>query len=51
MHLGYEFCEIREEGENVVLYVPTTVRDKQVQAKLKEDLGADEAIFIMEKAL
>lgn len=50
-HLGYQFCEIREEGEDVVLYVATTVRDKQVQAKLKDDLGAQEVIFIMEKAV
>ncbi|MCE7987937.1 MAG: GNAT family N-acetyltransferase [Caldilinea sp. CFX5] len=51
MHLGYEFCEIREDGENVVLYVATTVRDKKFQAKLKNNLGTDEVIFIMEKAL
>lgn len=51
LQLGYEFCEIRDEGEDVVLYVATTVRDKQIQAKLKDDLGADEVIFIMEKVL
>lgn len=51
LQLDYEFCESRDEGENVVLYVATTVRDKQIQAKLKNDLGADEVIFIMEKAL
>jgi len=51
MHLGYEFCEIREEGENVVLYVATTVRDKEIQAKLKDALSAPEVIFIMQKAL
>jgi GNAT superfamily N-acetyltransferase len=51
MQLGYEFCERRAEGENVVLYVTTTVRDKQFQAKLKDDLDAQEVIFIMEKAV
>jgi GNAT superfamily N-acetyltransferase len=49
--LGYIFCESRDEGEEVVLYVATTVRDKQMQAKLKDALGAQEVIFIMEKAL
>lgn len=47
--LGYEFCETREEGEAVVLYVATIMRDKQLQTKLQADLGADEVIFIMEK--
>lgn len=51
LQLGYEFCESRDEGEDVVLYVATTVRDKPIQAKLKNDLGADEVIFIMEKTL
>ncbi|MEZ4867340.1 MAG: GNAT family N-acetyltransferase [Caldilineaceae bacterium] len=49
--LGYHFCEIRDEGEYVILYVETSVRDKERQARLKEDLGAEEVIFIMEKAL
>lgn len=49
--LGYHFCEVREEGADVVLYVATTVRDKQQQARLKDDLGAQEVIFIMEKAV
>ena len=49
--LGYDFCESREEGEDVVLYVATTVRDKQLQANLKADLGAHEVIFIMEKVV
>lgn len=49
--LGYEFCESRDEGEDVVLYVATTVRDKEVQTKLKDALGAQEVIFIMEKVL
>jgi len=49
--LGYHFCEIRDEGEDVVLYVETAARDKQLQAKLQADLGADEVIFIMEKAV
>ena len=51
MQLGYDFYESREEGEDVVLYVATTVRDKQLQAKLKADLRAYEVIFIMEKAV
>lgn len=49
--LGYDFCERREEGEDVVLYVATTVHNKQLQASLKADLGAHEVIFIMEKAV
>lgn len=49
--LGYEFCESRDEGEDVVLYVATTVRDKEVQAKLKDALGAQQVIFIMEKTI
>ena len=49
LQLGYHFCEIRDEGEDVVLYVENAARDKQLQAKLKADLGADEVIFIMEK--
>lgn len=51
LQMGYEFCEIRDEGEDVVVYVATTVRDKQIQAKLRDDLGAQEVIFIMAKAL
>ncbi|MEZ4735327.1 MAG: GNAT family N-acetyltransferase [Caldilineaceae bacterium] len=51
LQLGYDFCEVREEGEDVVFYVAATVHDKVLQAQLKEDLGADEVIFIMEKAL
>jgi hypothetical protein len=51
LQMGYEFCEIRDEGEDVVVYVATTVRDKQLQAKLRDDLGAQEVIFIMAKAL
>lgn len=49
--LGYEFCESRDEGEDVVLYVATTMRDKQIQAELRDALGAQEVIFIMEKAV
>ena len=49
--LGYEFCEVREEGDDVILYIATTMHDKHLQAKLKADLGAHEVIFIMEKAV
>lgn len=51
LQLGYEFCESRDEGADVVLYVATTVHDKPLQARLKADLGAHEVIFIMEKAM
>jgi len=44
--LSYEFCEVREEGEEVILYVATTVHDKLLQAKLMEDLSAHEVIFM-----
>jgi GNAT superfamily N-acetyltransferase len=47
--LGYEFCEIRRDGDEVILYVEKTIRDKQFQTQLKDDLGAEEVIFIMEK--
>ena len=49
--LGYAFCESREEGEDVILYVATTVHDKPLQANLKAELGAHEVIFIMEKVV
>jgi len=49
--LGYVFSACRPEGETINLYVPTAVRDKRLQAKLKDDLGAQEVIFIMEKDL
>lgn len=47
--LGYDFCEIRSTDDEVVLYVETNVRDKQLQARLENDLGANGVIFIMEK--
>jgi GNAT superfamily N-acetyltransferase len=49
--LGYQFCEVRQNGDEVALYIETAVRDRQLQAKLKEDLGANEVIFIMEKEM
>lgn len=49
--LGYVFSALRQDGEKINLYVPTAVRDKRLQAKLKDDLGAQEVIFIIEKDL
>ena len=49
--LGYDFCEVRTVGDDIILYVATTVRDKQQQARLKAALNAHEVIFIMEKAM
>jgi GNAT superfamily N-acetyltransferase len=49
--LGYSFCEVRDEGETLVFYVATTLRDQQLQSTLKDALQAEEVIFIMEKAV
>jgi len=47
--LGHAFCAVRQDGETINLYIETAIRDKQLQAKLKDDLGAQEVISIMEK--
>lgn len=47
--LGYPFCDVRREADDVLLYLETAAWDKPLQAKLQEDLGAREVIFIMEK--
>lgn len=49
--MGYDFSEVRRDGDYIILYVETTVRNKQFQEKLKDDLGAEEVIFILEKDL
>ena len=46
---GYDFCEVRQSGDEVNLYVDAAVRDKRFQAKLRDELGAKEVIFILEK--
>ena len=45
--LGYDFCAERWNGDEVTLVVEANVRDKALQAKMKEDLGSGEVIFIM----
>ena len=45
--LGYDFCAERWNGDEVTLVVEATVRDKTLQERMKDDLGSDEAIFIM----
>ena len=49
--LGYDFSAETRSGGEVRLVVECRERDKAAQARMREDLGAREVIFIMEKEI